>query len=187
MCRYSMSTYKPHYACFNCRKTFKRRLLTDLNPIIAATVSKPSKCPECGELMADMGLDFKAPAKSDKKAWEHLANLYKAGVTFHSCGCYGPGFVPKSRQALVDMLEERKTRYIRNRRFWSNQLGKAPGEGLMLSKDIKGEEAYAIPKELIQSVKRRAAVDVPRAVAHWLRKIEQVETQIDELKALGPC
>ena len=31
MCRYTMTTYKPHYACFECNKTFKRRLLTDID------------------------------------------------------------------------------------------------------------------------------------------------------------
>ena len=30
MCRYAMVSYKPHYACFNCRKTFKRRLFYDI-------------------------------------------------------------------------------------------------------------------------------------------------------------
>lgn len=31
MCRYAMSTYKDHFACFQCRKIFKRRLLWDVN------------------------------------------------------------------------------------------------------------------------------------------------------------
>ena len=30
MCRYAMAKYKPHYACFNCRKTFKRKLMWDI-------------------------------------------------------------------------------------------------------------------------------------------------------------
>ncbi len=30
MCRYAFKTYKSHYACFDCRKTFKRPPLVDL-------------------------------------------------------------------------------------------------------------------------------------------------------------
>lgn len=74
MCRYAI-TYKPHFACFKCRKSFKRRLLKDISDDDKQK-SVPAKCPECGELMADMGLDFKAPSKTNIKAWEHLTNLY---------------------------------------------------------------------------------------------------------------
>lgn len=30
MCRYSFNSYKPHYVCFDCRKTFKRPVLSDI-------------------------------------------------------------------------------------------------------------------------------------------------------------
>ena len=30
MCRYGHQIYKPHYVCFDCRKTFKRRLIEDI-------------------------------------------------------------------------------------------------------------------------------------------------------------
>jgi hypothetical protein len=63
------------------------------------------KCPECGEPMIDMGLDFKSPRQNDDKAWRILHGLYRAGHSFHTCGCDGPGFIPKSlgdyRQYLV--------------------------------------------------------------------------------------
>jgi hypothetical protein len=99
MCRYAMVSYKPHFACFNCRKTFKRRLLNDVDR--DETESVAAKCPECGQLMADMGLDFESPKKKDVKAWEHLKTLYAVGITFHSCGCSGPGYIPSSTEALV--------------------------------------------------------------------------------------
>lgn len=54
MCRYSMMVYKGHYACFNCQKTFKRRHLKDVDR--DAQTSVDAKCPECGNLMANMGL-----------------------------------------------------------------------------------------------------------------------------------
>ena len=31
MCKYAMALYKSHYACFDCKKTFKRRLMWDIN------------------------------------------------------------------------------------------------------------------------------------------------------------
>ena len=30
MCRYAFHHYKPHYVCFDCRKTFKQALLEDM-------------------------------------------------------------------------------------------------------------------------------------------------------------
>ena len=74
MCRYAMVSYKPHYACFNCRKTFKRRLFYDIRE---GRQSDIAKCPQCGKPMADMGLDFASPSKNDKKAWEHIQKLYQ--------------------------------------------------------------------------------------------------------------
>ncbi len=90
-----MTTYKPHYACFECRKTFKRRLEKDIyDGFNKSKEQNPAKCPECSELMANMGLDFESPKKKDIKSWEHIATLYEVGITFHSCGCSGPGYIP---------------------------------------------------------------------------------------------
>ena len=60
-----MVSYKPHYACFNCRKTFKRRLFYDIRKGVQNDIAK---CPQCGKPMTDMGLDFASPSKNDKKS-----------------------------------------------------------------------------------------------------------------------
>ncbi|WP_276967334.1 hypothetical protein [Chryseobacterium sp.] len=60
-----MMVYKGHYACFNCQKTFKRRHLKNVDRDVQTSVE--AKCPECGNLMANMGLDFKSPPKNDDK------------------------------------------------------------------------------------------------------------------------
>lgn len=104
MCRYGFSVYKPHYACFKCRKTFKRRISSDFSEL-KNPPAKLAKCPDCGELMADMGLDFEAPGRGRIKAWEHLRLLYSVGIAFHSCGCSGPGYIPNTREALAAHLE----------------------------------------------------------------------------------
>ena len=97
-----MTSYKPHYACFNCRKTFKRRLFGDIKKGLSVS---DAKCPECGELTAHMGLDFESPKKDDLKKWEHLKSLYSVGITFHSCGCSGPGYIPNSKEKLIEYFD----------------------------------------------------------------------------------
>jgi hypothetical protein len=124
MCRYGFKTYKSHFACFRCRKTFKQVPFTDLlkktgksdfyEKLINKSMNKWSdkeralyeelnnnfvcreiKCPECGGHMADLGLDFKSPRKTAVKEWKIIEGLYTIGMSFYSCGCNGPGYIPR--------------------------------------------------------------------------------------------
>lgn len=70
------------------------------------------KCAECGEPMIDMGLDFKAPAQRDTKAWRILKGMYQVGHVFHTCGCDGPGLFPKSPAAYREYLATRRADYV---------------------------------------------------------------------------
>lgn len=115
MCRYAFPSYKPHFACFSCRKAFKRRLLKDVDP---DGEHRPARCPQCGELMAEMGLDFQAPPQSKEKAWRVLRTLWEVGETFHSCGCGGPGYRPRDPVALRAYLQEIIERYRGHLRGW---------------------------------------------------------------------
>ena len=69
------------------------------------------KCPECGEPMIDMGLDFKPPKQSDAKAWKVLKSMYRVGHAFHTCGCDGPGWIPKSTSDYRKYLASQKKHY----------------------------------------------------------------------------
>lgn len=109
MCRYASIKYKPHYACFKCRKTYKRRLLVDISENSNA-ISSEAKCPQCKTLMADMGLDFKSPKKDNIKSWDHVSLLFEIGITFHSCGCSGPDYIPKNKETLFELSYQTKTR-----------------------------------------------------------------------------
>lgn len=144
MCRYALKTYKIHFACFNCRKAFKKAPIEDLakqngdwddyqkifwqyssknskkfrkqNPERALYLTekyknRKEKCPECGELMADLGLDFKAPKKNQVKEWDIIKGLHKSGKTFYSCGCDGIGYIPKNKDAYKDYLIKNRTYY----------------------------------------------------------------------------
>jgi DNA-directed RNA polymerase subunit RPC12/RpoP len=117
MCRYGMTTYKPHYACFACRKAFRRRLRKD-QPQLSTGPDKPARCPQCGLLMADLGLDFKPPKTSDDKAWDIVAKLWEVGITFHSCGCGGPGYRPRDPRAYRQFLQQTLAGYHEMLRRW---------------------------------------------------------------------
>lgn len=100
MCRYAGKTYKSHYVCFKCRKSFKqqdaydiikrvekekvyhesngkvirkvgyvfrKRETEELQKIVSEIENRTIKCPECSNVMADLGKDFKAPKKQQLK------------------------------------------------------------------------------------------------------------------------
>jgi uncharacterized C2H2 Zn-finger protein len=139
MCRYAFKTYKSHFACFNCRKTFKqahysdllRRIgksqyykkllgkpihkLTEKEKLVLANLGenfkdRSVKCPECGNYMADLGLDFKSPRKQAVKEWKIIEGLYTIGKSFYSCGCNGIGYIPQNprdyKAYLKNLLQE---------------------------------------------------------------------------------
>lgn len=134
MCRYGFKNYKPHYVCFDCRKTFKQPILEEIviqngdweaykraflnynsdkskqfrnnNPELISKFDKKYRnkkypCPNCGSEMNNIGLDFKAPKNNKIKEWRIAKSLYKIGNTFHTCGCDGPGYIPRN---LTDHL-----------------------------------------------------------------------------------
>lgn len=41
------------------------------------------KCPDCGEQAYFMGLDFKAPKKSDARAWRWAQTVINSGKVFY--------------------------------------------------------------------------------------------------------
>lgn len=115
MCRYGFGHYKPHFACFACRKGWKRRRRDDVDP---DGDEHPARCPECGAPMAEMGLDFQAPPHDKVRAWRVLETLWEVGETFHSCGCGGPGYRPRDPAALRVYLREILVGFRKNLAAW---------------------------------------------------------------------
>ncbi len=111
--------YKEHYACFTCRKAFKQTIRWELSSASQPAVgeTRVCHCPQCGQAMVDMGLDFKAPKQKDVKQWQKVQLLYSHGFTFHSCGCCGPGLRPAE---LKDVEA-----------FLANTLPRSAGEALL--------------------------------------------------------
>lgn len=182
MCRYGMTTYKPHYACFNCCKTFKRRLLSDIergsHQHHEAAIAK---CPQCGGLMADMGLDFESPKRNDTKTWQHIRNLYTAGITFHSCGCSGPGYIPKDHEALLAYLEQVKNRYIDHWRFWQHRVEPTNDSEKQKDWNENMQYLYSVPQNLKAGTGKKRKIDPDKAIDYWAGKIKDVERKIKEL------
>jgi DNA-directed RNA polymerase subunit RPC12/RpoP len=148
MCRYTLTTYESPYACFNCHKTFKRRLKQDADP---NGEDKPARCPECGLLMADMGLDFKAPAKQKIKEWKIVGSLWTVGITFHSCGCGGPGYRPRDTLAYKKFLKDTLKSYQETLQYW---VAEKP-----TTRELINQKTAAITlwKERVTAVKRALA------------------------------
>ncbi len=181
MCRYAMKSYKPHYACFKCRKTFKRRLLVDvLDGLSNTDVEIPAKCPECSELMANMGLDFEAPRKKDIKAWQHLSTLYEVGIAFHSCGCSGPGFIPTDSNELINHLSKIKLVYLEHQHFWAKRANEPETENDIF-RDNQNNIGflYGIPAEMRGSNKHGSSYDFSKAQKYWGEKVADVQKKID--------
>ncbi len=179
-----MTNYKSHYACFKCRKTFKRRLWVDVDRDSAYDENVESNkaiCPECGSLMVDMGLDFESPKKTDVKTWKHIEDLYKSGITFHSCGCTGPGYIPKDREQLIKHLMHVKDQYIKHMRFWKNRI--EPQNDSEKQKDWNNNAGFlfAIPQKLKEGTRKKRKIDSDKAVDYWTEKLIVVENRLSEL------
>ncbi len=129
-----------------------------------------------------MGLDFESPKKSDLKAWNHIKNLYEVGVTFHSCGCTGPGYIPKNKSLLIEFLKEKKDVYIEHLRFWSTRI--EPKNESEKSKDWNknSEFLFALPPEFETGTKKKRKVDLKKAVAYWQKKVNKIENNIEKLE-----
>lgn len=102
--------YKEKWGCFSCRKSFKQtsryRRLHFLP--VAEDGERLVRCPQCGERMKDMGLDFKAPRQTDREQWKKVELLFANGYKFSSCGCNGPGPRPARPKEVAAFVEEQK-------------------------------------------------------------------------------
>jgi DNA-directed RNA polymerase subunit RPC12/RpoP len=87
----------PHqYACFSCRKCFKRpqfsgasnqymeqeQQVAQWKEAERFEATRVYKCPDCGEAAHFMGVDFKAPRRSDVRGWRNAAALVATGKQF---------------------------------------------------------------------------------------------------------
>ena len=84
--------YQYQYACFLCRKAFKKS---------SDHRSDGSLCPECSQPMSYMGTAFRAPKQSNVNQWEKVRLLIAAGFQFTSDG----GRKPRTLKDVPAFLE----------------------------------------------------------------------------------
>ena len=128
--------------------------------------------------MANMGLDFKSPKKDDLKAWEHMQSLYVVGITFHSCGCSGPGYIPATTEKLIEYLQSKKDKYITDLRFWLKREEPITKKELEEDKTKNAHYRWAVPRGFSDKKGRILNAD---AIKYWTEKIEAVDESLSKL------
>jgi len=85
------------YACFHCRKSFKRPQFTarhnsymtsdqvagHAQEVARLEAGREYKCPDCGGETYFMGQDFKAPKRSDVKGWASVQSFIASGKIYY--------------------------------------------------------------------------------------------------------
>ena len=97
------------FACFECRKGFKRVIDKDILP----EYLRPSTtviCPDCGGAMTNLGKDLRLPSKDKLQQWAAIHYLADNRFNFFSCGCSGIGLIPKDVAEARILVEERRSK-----------------------------------------------------------------------------
>lgn len=136
-----------------------------------------AKCPECGELMANMGLDFESPKKDDVKKWEHIKSLYSVGIAFHSCGCSGPGYIPNSKEKLMEYFEQLKEKYLKNIDFWRSRT--EPTDKQEKEKDYQ-KNWHELGK--VSSKSKKEIIKNQEGITFWLERVKEIEGKISLIR-----
>ena len=76
-----------HWACFDCRKMFRKPSRWDSVRSGEQPSTPQHICPQCREEMRDMGRHFEPPRRSNQTLWEVMRVLSDNGYTFHCDGC----------------------------------------------------------------------------------------------------
>ena len=93
--------YLHPYACFQCRKSFRRASWPDA--VLA--------CPNCGGPSIGLNRKFKAPKMSDIKQWDKVERLVRHGFFFESVGEAYPAELSE-----VDAFAKRHSEYLLRQR-----------------------------------------------------------------------
>ena len=94
------------------RKSVEANLGFSLEALTNQYQDDVGKCPDCGEQMARMGLDFRVPSRTDLEQWDIVEVLYEHGFAFRGCGC-DVGYSPPSRKSELSewlKIHSRKTK-----------------------------------------------------------------------------
>ena len=90
------------------RARLEAELGTTLDELRKRVRDLVTRCPQCGGPMADLGLDFKPPRANAVRAWRRIEGMHRLGHAWHTCGCNGPGFVPRDATGYAQYLARRE-------------------------------------------------------------------------------
>lgn len=138
-----------------------------------------AKCPQCGDLMANMGLDFESPKKDNVKQWTHIKDLYSVGITFHSCGCTGPGYIPKDKDRLIEYFEEIINDYQKQLVFWRNRTESSNEKEVQREESKNWDSISKVPSDLRP---KKGVISNEDAKKYWLNKIKDVQQRLNKIK-----
>jgi len=83
--------YKPHYACFDCRKVWKPLQRSEAETVYfkKLVISNPAntRCSSCRKPGIYMGLNFRAPKKDDIKEWNKVQKILNENPTAFEAKC----------------------------------------------------------------------------------------------------
>jgi DNA-directed RNA polymerase subunit RPC12/RpoP len=105
------TTYLMHFACFRCRRSFKRSVQVGSKDYVR-------RCPHCGGRAIDLGRHFKPPKADDLGQWKKVRLLVAAGFFFQHVYDEESSQVP-----YPDTLEEAREFVLRYRsRAWTERM-----------------------------------------------------------------
>jgi hypothetical protein len=105
--------YQIQFACFKCRKAYKRPYIVNelqRSAWLSQRISgrQPSKpflmpvyhCPECNGLLTMMGRAFRAPRHDSLEQWSKVELMARSGFTFHSSAGRLPDTLNEARKYI---------------------------------------------------------------------------------------
>lgn len=101
------SLYKYKYVCTDCRKVFKRKILSDFKDT-EECFDKVAKCPQCSNTLTYVGQKFRAPRIQNEQAWKSLAILLDLGLVRYDGWASPHVKFFDTKKALRDYLENLK-------------------------------------------------------------------------------
>ena len=110
--------YKSKYICLECRKLFKRKLLSDISTDKDIAEKEPT-CPDCGNPTNWIGPKFKAPKSDDIKSWNSIKVLYNIGLLNFIGWANNCIDIPRTKKSLNDFLKNLKANYEWNLKRYS--------------------------------------------------------------------
>ena len=135
--------YKSKYICTDCRKVFKRRVLTDITDDRRVEEKDPV-CTDCGQPAEWIGLKFRAPKITDVQTWNSIKVLRDLRILHFIGWAHQEIQIPATQKALHDLLREIKTSYECSVKNWitADYSPRNKEEIKHLSEAIKKIEQY---------------------------------------------